>query len=134
MPGTPLFFCSVHSRITCTLASLFFFAIFFKNYLSLLFVSAFISNGKEHQQSTLRSSKAGAKVLLFFELTTFLCKKIIQIYKQHYNSTNYIMHYNTHPVYNWTSFLSNKTLFFQNYPLLTSKKSNNILVGYRYLL
>ena len=32
-------------------------------------------HGKEHQQSTLRPSKAVAKVLLFFELSIFFCKK-----------------------------------------------------------
>ena len=32
-------------------------------------------HGKEHQQSTLRPSKAVAKVPLFFELSIFFCKK-----------------------------------------------------------
>jgi hypothetical protein len=30
---------------------------------------------KEHQQSTLRASKAGAKLLLFFQLSTIFIKK-----------------------------------------------------------
>ena len=33
-------------------------------------------NGKEHQQSTFRSSKAIAKILLFFQLPRFFSKKI----------------------------------------------------------
>ena len=47
IPGTPVAFCSVHSRMTCTLASFDFFAIiqYFLNKADISFVLSLLESG-----------------------------------------------------------------------------------------
>ena len=91
-------------------------------------------HGKEHQQSTLRPSKAVAKVLLFFESTIFFLKKNTQTYLLHCFTNHYK---NIFPLFFHSfpsSFLLFNDSFFTKSSLLISAKSYDIFVEDGYFL